>query len=704
MNKNIKKLIAMFVAFTMIIGYVPFVRASGSSADTKQLQESSKLKLYQEGYLGKAPGLSQKLRGSSTEKEAYNAIYNSIKNMESNAISLKKYNFTLDQAADLISQVVNDHPEFYYMRASFRYNLTNNRVNLVQWEYTVSKTTKKSMDTKFNAAVKQALSYTKSGMTNLEKAMVLHDYLIEKVTYTFSSNPDSRVYNAYGALVDGKAVCQGYTLAYNYLMSKLKISNKFVPSNKMNHAWNLVYINKAWYHVDVTWDDPDIYGQYYHDNFLISNNARKKEIEDQKLTPVWDISTTTGSAYDNYYWRDKNNLEEEYYSDKIYKFYYNSGKWNFSDDKGNYYEKKRLDDPFSEDDIKYSGLGRCNTVSGNNIICFIEGNLYKVTGGTPSVLLETNYPVLGLMISGDTVKYSYYTGSLSAAINKKYIKTASFVWNKTAPVFRSASAAGYNQINLTWSPCGGNVKSDVYEIYRSTDGKKYSKIASKSFSDSSYKNTKVATGVTYYYKICRYDKSNNKRYYSSVKTVKTLPTSSKITYAKATTYNKATLKWSKSSGAYGYTIYRATSAKGKYKAIKSTRSTSYANGGLDTGRTYYYKVRPYSKVGSKPVYGSYSGYKAIKPKLATISKASVKKTGRTKAKVSWKKVSGASGYVVYKSTKKSSGYKKIKTTKGSSYTYSKCTRKKRNYFRVRAYRTVRGKRIYSGYRTVSVKM
>ena len=30
----------------------------------------------------------------------------------------------------------------------------------------------------------------------------------------------------------------------------------YVSSEAANHAWNAVYLNNQWYHMDATWDDP----------------------------------------------------------------------------------------------------------------------------------------------------------------------------------------------------------------------------------------------------------------------------------------------------------------------------------------------------------------------------------------------------------------------------------------------------------------
>ncbi len=74
----------------------------------------------------------------------------------------------------------------------------------------------------------------------------------------------------------------------------------------------------------------------------------------------------------------------------------------------------------------------------------------------------------------------------------------------------------------------------------------------------------------------------------------------------------ATLKWKKISGASGYEVYRATSKGGTYKKIDTVTSVSYEDWDATEGKTYYYKVRAFTKVGSKKVYGEYSAVKKIK--------------------------------------------------------------------------------------------
>lgn len=59
---------------------------------------------------------------------------------------------------------------------------------------------------------------------------------------------------ANGPLFEGYAICSGYTDAMAILLDKLSTRNFKVASN--THVWNVVNIDNAWKHIDLTWDDP----------------------------------------------------------------------------------------------------------------------------------------------------------------------------------------------------------------------------------------------------------------------------------------------------------------------------------------------------------------------------------------------------------------------------------------------------------------
>ena len=104
-----------------------------------------------------------------------------------------------------------------------------------------------------------------------EKARMLHNYILERTSYDYD---DKEPYNgyAYGVAIKGKAVCQGYAMAYKYLCEnnglKCNMIVQKIGKDKELHAWNVVKINDKWYNVDCTWDDSN--GSKYQ-YFLVSD-------------------------------------------------------------------------------------------------------------------------------------------------------------------------------------------------------------------------------------------------------------------------------------------------------------------------------------------------------------------------------------------------------------------------------------------------
>ncbi|MDO5146429.1 MAG: transglutaminase domain-containing protein [Eubacteriales bacterium] len=98
--------------------------------------------------------------------------------------------------------------------------------------------------------------------SDYKKEKKIHDYLVRKVAYGYPEGreeKDSTGYTAYGALVEGKAVCNGYAQAMKLLCDISGVECEMISgrADGENHAWNLVRLEGALYHVDVTWDDPE---------------------------------------------------------------------------------------------------------------------------------------------------------------------------------------------------------------------------------------------------------------------------------------------------------------------------------------------------------------------------------------------------------------------------------------------------------------
>lgn len=98
----------------------------------------------------------------------------------------------------------------------------------------------------------------KSDMTDYEKELAIHDYIVTNCEYGYVDYSNDYAYRAYGALVQGKAVCNGYAEAMALLLNCVGVENEIMTgwASSELHAWNRVRLDGKWYQVDSTWDDP----------------------------------------------------------------------------------------------------------------------------------------------------------------------------------------------------------------------------------------------------------------------------------------------------------------------------------------------------------------------------------------------------------------------------------------------------------------
>lgn len=140
----------------------------------------------------------------------------------------------------------------------------------------------------------------KEGMTELQIALSVHDYLVANTVYDESMEANT----GYDLLINGTTVCAGYTDLYTDILNRAGVSCVSVTSEPMEHTWNLVNIDGSWYHVDVTWDDPtpDVYGYVSHEYFLLTDEQISAG-EDPHYDWVTDI-TCTDTRFSDAWWRE----------------------------------------------------------------------------------------------------------------------------------------------------------------------------------------------------------------------------------------------------------------------------------------------------------------------------------------------------------------------------------------------------------------
>lgn len=234
---------------------------------------------------------------------AYDRI---VSGVENSAATIGIYNganaITQEELKAVFDAYRRDHTEHFWLGNSYSISYNAATVLSLTPSYTLSGTALQTAKTAFDAAVSEMLSGITSSMSEYAREKLLHDRLAARVTY---DGTGANAHNAYGALVEGKAVCEGYAEAFQYLLQKAGIQSFIITGTSSNpatgspegHAWNAVRIDGRYYHVDVTWDDQgeNIFYAYF-------NKTDAAILEDHTIdTTAYPLPVCSSEAADYFY-------------------------------------------------------------------------------------------------------------------------------------------------------------------------------------------------------------------------------------------------------------------------------------------------------------------------------------------------------------------------------------------------------------------
>lgn len=199
-----------------------------------------------------------KSRLSGEEKKVYDAVCKGIANFETNitAPSIEKKRIRI-----VVFSVIYDNPEFFHVNfRHYSYIHTSERTEVIL-SYKMSREEYEETLDKARQKVKSICRGILS-VSNRNRALEAHDWLVENVVYRDVEYFFDSQYTMPGALLYGECVCEGYSMAYKYILDYLKIhctivcGDAFSPrdGSRGPHAWNLLVVDGKAYHTDVTFD------------------------------------------------------------------------------------------------------------------------------------------------------------------------------------------------------------------------------------------------------------------------------------------------------------------------------------------------------------------------------------------------------------------------------------------------------------------
>ena len=507
--------------------------------------------------------------------------------------------------------------------------------------YTMTYYTDAAQEAVVDAAVEDLIGELRlEGMTDYDAVSTIYEYITSHVAYDYDNVNNEAYhlqYTAYGALINGIAVCQGYAVLFYRLALECGIDSRLISGwGGGPHGWNIVELNDLYYNLDATWDA----GTTSYDYFLrceanFPDHIRDDEFDTPEFHAAYPMSQT------------------DYIPDM----------------------QLPHDHKFEVECV----VATCTTPGITTYTCTICGLTQKETtpamghsfengkcvtcgAADPELPVEPQKPATPQILP-------CYT-QLQTAVKVEWVAVD--------------GADGY-QIFRSESPDGSTGWSCVKTI---KDGK-----------TTRYYNQGLTPGITYYYKVRSYVQNGSERIYSDFSGISFMPAAVVWADPYSNADFRIRLRWNEVGSCHGYQIWRQN-PDGTWSVIKTLGDkgntltndqgdvTAYSNTGLTAGEKYTYKMRAFYLPGDgTKMFGAWSDEitVSVQPVAPSITVTSPK---ASRAQVNWTMGSAADGYHVWMSESEDSGFtiaKSITDGTATSYTKYDLESGKTYYFKVRAY-------------------
>lgn len=198
------------------------------------------------------------------KKTVYKKIYTAFERFEKE-ICFNIDTLTVEDVCNVIFAINLDNPHLFYVDFGNIRIKTLLGMIVVSVAYFYNQNEVAQIQPKIQKATNAILKRVQ-GTTAYEKVLSLHDVLADNILY--DDNAAEKIDKYYlksntilGVLFFKTAVCEGISKTFKYLLNLLDIKCLIVIGDTdesaqkgYKHAWNIVKIDDASYHVDLTWD------------------------------------------------------------------------------------------------------------------------------------------------------------------------------------------------------------------------------------------------------------------------------------------------------------------------------------------------------------------------------------------------------------------------------------------------------------------
>ena len=236
-------------------------------------------------------------------KAVYDQVYDCITTFSDKITLSTKESSVLEKAYEA---VMADYGNLFWVKG-YQYNTYTSGDTVVGLEfapkYTMDEEQRDIYQLAIDAKVEEWLAGVNESDSDFDKALCVFETLIENVDYDENSEENQNILSVF---LYQSTVCQGYADATWYLLEQLGIKSTIITgtANGESHAWNLVYLDNAYYFMDVTWGNS---------KYLNLDNSTEKRVNyayfamtSEELSQTHTITSSFAvpeclSTADNYY-------------------------------------------------------------------------------------------------------------------------------------------------------------------------------------------------------------------------------------------------------------------------------------------------------------------------------------------------------------------------------------------------------------------
>ncbi|MBQ9469273.1 MAG: hypothetical protein IJU52_09750 [Clostridia bacterium] len=183
-----------------------------------------------------------------------------------------------------VKKVADQNPEYFYFIGGYAcFPVDKNgflQKILLVTEYSGDELVQKTAE--FEALTAPLFALHNDSWSDFETVLFYHDYLSSNYEYDYTYS----IHHPKEFLEQGRGVCNAFAKVFQLLMNRFGVPCISAQSDILNHIWNVVYLDGAWYHIDVTWSDLTAPGPARHKYFLTGTDMLA---QDPQKSPATDI-------------------------------------------------------------------------------------------------------------------------------------------------------------------------------------------------------------------------------------------------------------------------------------------------------------------------------------------------------------------------------------------------------------------------------